>query len=73
MLDLEFTSNNIRQELSFFVKHNAAETVQVRCFQNSQKLQSWFSVKASFNPYNVASMFERSCDASCIGPTQRTL
>ena len=38
-------SSNIRQELSRFIVHKAVMNVKLRCFQSTQKLQSWFSIK----------------------------
>ena len=38
-------SNNIRQELSSFIRHKAVTNVNLRWFQNTRKLHSWFSVK----------------------------
>jgi len=49
-------SNNIRQELSSFIRHKAVVNVKLRCFQSTRKLQSWFSVKdrhALLNRFNV--------------------
>jgi len=43
-------SNNIRQELSSFIRHKAVANVKQHCFQSTRKFQSWFSIKgpASF-------------------------
>jgi len=38
-------SNNIRQELSSFIRHKAVVNVKLRCFSSTRKLQSWFSIK----------------------------
>jgi len=69
-------SNNIRQELSSFMRHQAVENVKLRCFQSTRKLQSWFSVKdrqALLNRFNLVYKLTCSCGASYIGQTQRTL
>jgi len=49
-------SNNIRQELSSFIRHKAVVDVKLRCFQNTRKRQSWFSIKDRqdlLNRFNV--------------------
>ena len=69
-------SNNIRRELSSFIRHKAAVNVKLRCFQNTRKLQSWFSVKdqqALLNRFNVVYKLTCSCGASYIGQTQRNI
>jgi len=71
-----FWSNNIRQELSSFVRHKAVVNVKLRCFQSTRKLQSWFSIKdrqALLNRFNVVYKLTCSCGASYIGQTQRNL
>ena len=69
-------SDNIRLELSSFIRHKAVVNVKLRCFQSTRKLQSWFSVKdrqALLNRFNVVYKLACSCGASCIGQTQRNL
>jgi len=69
-------SNNIRQELSSFIRHKAVLNVNLRCFQSTRKLQSWFSVKdrqALLNRFNVVYKLTCSCGVSYIGQTQRNL
>ena len=69
-------SNNTRQELRNFIRHKAVVNVKLRCFQNTRKLQSWFSVKdrqSLLNRYNVVYKLTCSCGASYIGQTQRNL
>jgi len=69
-------SNNIRQELSCFVRNKAAVNMRLRCFQNSLKLLIWFSIKdrqALLNHYNVVYRLTSSCGASYIGKMQRNL
>ena len=69
-------SNNIRQELSSFERHKAVVNVKLRCFQSTQKLQSWFSNKerqALLNRFYVVYKLTCSCGASYIGQTQRNL
>ena len=49
-------SNNIRQELSSFIRHRTVVNVKLHCFQNTRKLQSWYSIKdwqALHNCYDV--------------------
>ena len=36
--------NNIRQELSSFIRHKAVVNAKLRCFQSNRKLESWFSI-----------------------------
>ena len=67
-------SNNIRQEISSFIRHKAVVNVKLRCFESTRKLQSWFSVKdrqALLNRFNVVYKLTCSCGASYIGQTQR--
>ena len=69
-------SNNIRQELSSFIRHKAVVNAKLRCFQSNRKLESWFSIKdwqALLNRINVVYKLTCSCDASYIGQTQRNL
>jgi len=69
-------SNNIRQELSSFIRHKAVVNVKLHCFQSTRKLQRWFSVKdrqALLNRFNVVYKLTCSCGASYIGQTQRNL
>jgi len=69
-------SSNIRQELSSFVRRKAVVNVKLRCFENTQKLQSWFSVKdrqVLLNRFNVVYNLTCSCGAFYIGQTQRSL
>ena len=68
--------DNIRQELSSFIKIKAAVSVKLRCFQNIRKLQSWFSVEerqALLNHYNVVYWLMCSCGASHLRQAQRNL
>ena len=68
--------NNIRQELSSFIRHKAVVNAKLRCFQSNRKLESWFSIKdwqALLNRINVVYKLTCSCDASYIGQTQRNL
>jgi len=63
-------SHNIRQEVSSFIRHKAEVNVKLRCFQNTQKLQSWFSIKdrqAFLNRHNVIHRLTCSCGAFYIG------
>ena len=60
-------SNNIRQELSSFIRHKAVANVKPRCLQSTRKLQSWFSIKdrqALLNRFNVVYKLTCSCGAS---------
>ena len=70
-------SNNIRQEFSSFIWQKAVVNVKLRCFQNTRKYQSWFSVnkdrQAFLNRYNVVYRLTCSCGASYIGQTQRNV
>jgi len=69
-------SNNIRQELSNFIRHKAVVNGKLRCFQNTRKLRSWFSIKdrqALLNRFNVVYKLTCSCGTSFIGQTQRNL
>ena len=69
-------SNNIRQELSSFVRHKAVVNVKLRCFHSTQKLQSCFSTKdrqALLNWFNLMYKLTCSCGASYIGQTQCNL
>ena len=73
---LDSISNNIRQELSSFIRHKAVVKVKLRCFHSTQKLQSWFSIKdrqVLLNRFNVVYKLTCSCGASYIGQTQRNL
>ena len=48
--------NNIRQEFSSFVRHKAVVNEKLRCFQNTRKVKSKFSIKdqqALQNRFNV--------------------
>jgi len=68
-------SNNIRQELSSFIRHKAVVKVKLRCFQSTRKLQSWLSIKdgqALLNRFNVVYKLTCSCGAY-IGQTQCNL
>jgi len=42
LLCLGSISNDIRQELSSFIRHKAVVNVKLSCFQSTRKLQSWF-------------------------------
>jgi len=67
---LDAISNNTRQELSSFIRRKTVVNVKLRCFQNTQKLQSWFSVKdrqTLLNRYSVVNTLTWSSGASTSG------